>query len=144
MNKFNFESSAVQNYLSSIQTIINRMSSNSSSSKTWCITLVTAIIAFASDKDKPDSVLMALIPISLFFLLDAYYLGLEKQYVDLYNNFVNKVFLEEAGPKDIYTLTPNVKENGFVIFIKSAISVSVWPFYILITIMLFVLHGWIF
>lgn len=142
MKKINFESSAVQSYLSSIQVIIARMASNSSSSKTWCITLASAIIAFSADKNKPESIWMAIIPITLFFLLDAYYLGIENQYISLYNHFVQKLHRKEAVSEDLFILSP--QEKIFIHFLNAIISISVWPFYLLITVMLFVLYKWIF
>ena len=138
------ESTAVHSYLNNLQAVINRMAANSASSKTWCITLVSAIIVFASDKDKPDSVWMTLIPISLFFLLDAYYLELEQRYRDLYNDFVNKLHSGTVTIKDLFILTPSTKEKRFISVIKATSSISVFPFYILITIMLIILRSWIF
>ena len=138
------ESTATQSYLNTLQAVINRMATNSASCKTWCITLVSAVFVFASDKDKPDSVWMALIPISLFFLLDAYYLGLEHQYRDLYNDFVGKLHSGTVTLKDMFILTPITNEKLFVSVFKATLSISVWPFYILITIMLIILRSWIF
>jgi len=138
------ESTSVHSYLNNLQAAINRMATNSASSKTWCITLVSAVIVFASDKDKPDSVWMALIPISLFFLLDAYYLGLERRYRDLYNDFVRKLHSGTVMLKDMFVLIPNMKEKLFISVFKAALSITVWPFYILITTMLIILRSWIF
>jgi hypothetical protein len=138
------ESTSVHRYLDSLQAAINRMAINSTSSKTWCITLVSAVIVFASDKTKPDSVWMALIPISLFFLLDAYYLGLERRYRDLYNDFARKLLSGKVMPQDMFVLTPNTKEKLFISVVKAMFSISVLPFYVLITIMLIILRSWIF
>lgn len=144
MNNINFESSAVQSYLSNIQAVINRLAANCASSKTWCITLVSAIIVFATDKAKPDSIWMALIPISLFFLLDAFYLGLERRYRALYSGFVLKLHSGTVVLEDIFVLMPSAKEKEFISLAKATLSISVWPFYVLITIMLIIIHSWIF
>jgi hypothetical protein len=73
---------------------------------------------FASDNEKPISVLMALIPTILIFLLDAYYLGLEKEYRTLYNDFVGKLHSETVTLKDIFVLTPSIKEKAIITLLK--------------------------
>jgi len=145
MSNIEFESSAVQSYLGNLQSVINRMAANSASSKTWCITLVSAVVVFASDKSKPDSVWMALIPIGLFFLLDAYYLNFEIQFRALYNEFVGKLHLGTAKLEDIYVMTPSMRDKSlWLSTAKAAASFSVWPFYSLVTVMLVILRSWIF
>ena len=39
-----------QTYLTLLQGIINRFAANSSNCKTWCVTLVSAIVVFSADK----------------------------------------------------------------------------------------------
>ena len=75
---FKENSEAVQSHLSILQSVIQRMASNSSSSKAWCITLVSAVLVIVADKGKPDYAYISFIPILLFLFLDAYYLALEK------------------------------------------------------------------
>lgn len=82
MSKVDFESGAVQSYLGILQGVINRMASNSAGCKTWCITLVSAITTVIADKSNSSYVWVALVPISLFLFLDAYYLGLEQRFRD--------------------------------------------------------------
>ena len=76
------DSPAVQSYLTILQGVIGRMASNSAGAKTWCIALVSAIIVAVADKGEPRYVWIALVPVGLFFVLDAYYLGLERQFRD--------------------------------------------------------------
>lgn len=141
MTNISIESTSVHVYINNLQVIINRMSSNSSSIKTWCITLVSAIIAFAVDKNKPDSMLSALIPIFLFLILDLYYLGLERKYRALYNEFVNKLQSNTVVIKDLFNLN---LPSGLQEFLSSLFSISIWPFYILIIFLVFILRTWIF
>jgi len=42
----------VQSHLTILQAVIQRMASNSASSKTWCVTLVSAILVIVADKGK--------------------------------------------------------------------------------------------
>ncbi|HDZ9313104.1 TPA: hypothetical protein RUZ05_003537, partial [Vibrio cholerae] len=69
------ESPSVQAHLTMLQNIIQRMASNSSSCKSWCITLVSAVLVIVADKGKPDYAWIALLPTVIFACLDAYYLA---------------------------------------------------------------------
>lgn len=131
------DSPAVQSYLTILQAVIGRMASNSAGAKTWCIALVSAIIVVAAEKTDPGYIWIALIPVTLFFLLDAYYLGLERQFRDRYNGFIGKLHEDKAGVEDVFIVTPGGGLSGTV---KAAFgacgSVSVWPFYLLLALML--------
>ena len=138
MNKtINIESPAVQSYLTILQGVIGRMGSNSAGAKTWCIALVSAIIVVIADKGEPGLVWIALVPVGLFFLLDAYYLGLERQFRDRYNDFIGKLHDGRAEVDDVFIVTPGGGIHGSM---KAALmacgSVSVWPFYSLLAAML--------
>lgn len=139
--KVNLESPAVQSYLTILQGVIGRMASNSSGAKTWCIALVSAIIVVVADKADPRYVWIALVPVALFFVLDAYYLGLERQFRDRYNNFIAKLHEGTAEVDDVFIVTPGAGT------IRAAFgacgSVSVWPFYVLLTLMLLAVRAWV-
>lgn len=143
MSKLSSEAVAVQTYINNMQSIINRMAANSLSVKTWCITLISAVMVFASDKDHPDAIWIAVIPLVLCMFLDSYYLGLERLFRSLYNSFVSKLISEKAESKDLFVLTPgNYKFFSFTF--KALLSISIWPFYSLILVMLICLRSWIF
>jgi len=76
--------------------------------------------------------------------LDSYYLGLEKRFRDRYNEFIKKLHNGQASVDDLFIVTPG---QGFKIFINaigaSLISPAVWPFYGLLTAMLFILRCWL-
>jgi len=130
-------SPAVQSYLTILQGVIGRMASNSASAKAWCIALVSAIIVVVADKCEPRYVWIALVPVGLFFFLDAYYLGLERQFRDRYNDFIKKLHDGTAQVEDVFLVTPG---GGLTGSPKAALtacgSVSVWPFYLLLALML--------
>jgi len=111
------------------------MASNSSSSKAWCITLVSAVLVIVADKGKPNYAWIALIPTFLFFVLDAYYLGLEKGFRDSYNNFIDKLHRGVLQPSDLYAVVP----QGSLLkqFAKSLASFAVWPFYLTLLLMVY-------
>lgn len=84
-------SPSVQTHLGILQNVIVRMASNSTAAKTWCITIVSAILVVVADKKKPDYALLALIPLILFMALDAYYLAMEKGFRNAYNSFIRRL-----------------------------------------------------
>lgn len=121
------ESTSVQSYLSILQNVINRMAANSASCKTWCITLVSAILVLVVDKAKPEYASISLVPILIFFFLDSYYLALERQFRDLYNSFITKLHNDKATIEDVFIVSPS-KDIVCSIF-KALFSISVLPFY---------------
>lgn len=136
-----YSSESVHTYLGLLQTVINRMASNSTACKTWCITIVAAAIVIIADKEKPNLIWIGLFPTFLFFFLDSYYLAQERCFRNLYNDFVSKLHSETATMKDLYVM------RGLRGACKTAcsiltctISISIWPFYGLIIIMLIIVR----
>lgn len=127
-------SQAVQAHLGITQAVIQRMASNSASCKAWCITLVSAILVVVADKGKPDYALLAFIPTFLFLVLDTYYLALEKMFRQSYNDFIEKLHQKKVVSSDLYAVMPSGKM--LETFFDSLISFSIWPFYIMLLIMI--------
>ncbi len=125
---------AVQAHLEITQSIIQRMASNSSSCKAWCITLVSAILVVIADKGKSQYTAIAVIPTFLFLVLDTYYLALEKRFRNSYNVFIEKLHHSKIVAADLYVVCP--KGNPIINFFSSLISFSVWPFYITLLVMI--------
>lgn len=144
MDNVNYESGAVQSYLGILQGVINRMASNSAGCKTWCITIVSAIIVIIADKSNPVYVWVSLVPVLLFLFLDSYYLGLEQRFRDSYNTFIKKLHAGTAEIDDVFIVNPG---EGFcltsVSTFKAALSLSVWPFYSLLLGMLGIVYEYI-
>jgi hypothetical protein len=127
-SQFKENSQAVQSHLTILQSVIQRMAANSSSSKAWCVTLVSAILVIVADKGKPQYAWLALIPTILFLLLDAYYLSLERGFRNAYNAFIKKLHEHSLQPENLFVVVP---QGGMLrLFFLSLISFSVWPFYI--------------
>lgn len=127
-------SQAVQSHLSIMQSVIQRMAANSSASKAWCITLVSAILVVVADKNKPEYLGIAVIPTLLFAALDAYYLALEKGFRDAYNAFIDKLHRGEIRPTDLYAVVPTGSLGQQ--FGKALRSLSVWPMYLMLLVMI--------
>jgi hypothetical protein len=133
-------SEEVKLYLPMIQSVISRMASNSASCKTWCVTLVTALFALAIDKNKPTAILLGLFPLVLFLFLDAYYLSLERDFIALYDEFVDKLQKNTAEINDAFNL--KLRNNCFLQRLQATAvsfkSLAVWPFYGIILLTLIV------
>lgn len=134
-NPLTEESPSVQAHLQIMQGVISRMAANSTSSKAWCITIVSAILVLVADKSKPEFAFIALVPIFLFLALDAYYLALEKAFRDSYNSFINKLHEQNISSEDLYSVAPkgNMTKHQFAA-IK---SFSVWGFYVCLGVMVY-------
>ena len=76
-----------------IQEIIKRMASNSFLIKGWTVTLVVATLLLKGNKHQ---VLIAFIPLLVFWFLDAYFLWQERMYRKLYDWVVaNRIKTDE-------------------------------------------------
>jgi len=121
------ESPSIQTHLGILQNVIQRMASNSSSSKAWCVTLVSAVLVIVADKGKPDYAFIAMLPTFVFAALDAYYLALEKAFRNSYNDFITKLHSKTLTKTDLYSVAP--KGNLSHLQWQSIRSFSVWGFY---------------
>lgn len=126
------ESSAVQTHLKIMQGVIERMAENSRACKIWCITLVSASLILVAMTDKPDYILVALVPIIMFLILDTYYLALERAFRGSYNTFVEELRNDNISSSDLYI----VKPTGTIpnAFMHSLLSFSIYIFYTILVI----------
>ena len=132
----NENSSAVRAHLTIMQGVINRIADNSRSCKLWCVTLVAATLVLVARTGEPQHALISLVPTALFWLLDAYYLGLERRFRNSYNAFVAKVHSSKVCAKDLYTVVPVGSEIGQFLWSMFR-STSTLPFYFLVAAMVF-------
>lgn len=72
-------------HLEMIQSVINRMASNSFLLKGWSVTLVAGLSALAAADARVQFVYLALLPALVFWGLDAYYLRQERLFRNLYD-----------------------------------------------------------
>jgi len=121
------DAASIQTHLGVIQNVIQRMASNSTNCKAWCVTLVAAVLVIVADKGNPDYAWIALLPIVVFSALDAYYLALEKAFRNCYNQFVSKLRKGTLNEADLYSVVPIGKMSHLQI--EAYKSFSVWGFY---------------
>ena len=125
-----------------MQGVIQRMAENSRSCKVWCVTLVAASLVLVARTAEPRHALIALIPILLFLFLDSYYLALERAFIASQHSFVAKLHKREMVLSDVYKIVPT--GMGWLLVGRCLLgSVSILPFYVLVTATVLVSWGWV-
>lgn len=123
-------------HLEFIQSVINRMSSHSFLLKGWSVTLVAALFALAAKDANTKYILVAYLPVLIFWICDAYFLSQERAFRALYDK-VRKQKEEEID------FSMNVRhfcegENGWS---RCCFSMTLFIFYLsLVGIMLITMY----
>ncbi len=73
-------------HLEFIQSTINRMANNSFLLKGWAVSLSGAVFALSFKELDPRYIYISLVIIGLFWVLDGYYLAIEKNFIRLYDH----------------------------------------------------------
>nr|WP_313966601.1 hypothetical protein [uncultured Porphyromonas sp.] len=128
------ESPAVQGYISMLQGIINRMAGNSASCKTWTVTLVAALLALLVGKQIQIYILLIclILVVLLLFVLDCYYLGLERITIGIQKDFLKSLSKdsEEEYINQLYDVSKLANKKLQKDEAKEAMrSLSTLPFY---------------
>ncbi|MHC2282153.1 hypothetical protein ACVME8_008796 [Bradyrhizobium diazoefficiens] len=124
---FRADSPAVIAHLNSLQAIITRLAGNGAQCKTWCLAIVSTLFGFAGAMKNDKLVAAAIIPIIIFGLVDAAYLGREKAYRELYNALVAKIRGGTYSLSDCFDLSPAANGGHFF---SALVSWSIWPIYL--------------
>ncbi|UGV24683.1 hypothetical protein E0H22_02670 [Rhodopseudomonas boonkerdii] len=72
-------------YLEMLQSLVTRMAGYGVSIKSYCITVVTAVLGFSFTLQRPAVAALALLPLITFALLDAQYLRVERRFRALFD-----------------------------------------------------------
>lgn len=126
-------------YLQMMHENIARMAGNSANCKTWLVTLVSGLLAIGASIETLNGWLfLTLLPIFIFWSMDAYYLKLERGMRNrerLFINIVNaEVFNDKAYREALFDFKPydspvKNEETGIVATEKLEWTDSVCPFY---------------
>ena len=73
-------------HLEFIQGVINRMGSNSFRLKGWTVVLISALLVVIAREDAGELALIGLVPVLVFWGLDAYFLRQERLFRALYDH----------------------------------------------------------
>ena len=117
----------VTTHLQMLQGVIDRMASSSASCKTWCVTLVAALLLLAFVGEISLSPLVALIPIAVLAYQDLTYLTLERDLRRTYNAFVQRLHADQLRLSELYVIAPSAPISERL---KTASSWSIGLFYL--------------
>ena len=124
-------------YLEAIQRVVDRLSNISFILKGWAVSLVAGLMALAASGSNQGFVLIAYIPIVVFWFLDAYFLMMERQYRELF-----KENIDLSQKLEQFTLK---REKGnIVIYRKALFSITIFFTYATLigaTLIVFLLIG---
>lgn len=123
-----YDSSGVQKHLEINQNVIMRMGENSRSCKVWCVTLVAAVLVLVARTGEANHVLIALGPTLLFYVLDSYYLSLERAFRRSFDYFVHELHEGRVSSHDLFVVDfigSIPRGTLWAMFV----SFTVWPFY---------------
>ncbi|MCY3800193.1 MAG: hypothetical protein OXG46_01305 [Chloroflexi bacterium] len=125
-------------HLELIQGVINRLSTNSFLLKGWSVVLVSSLFALTAASDRAAFVVLAYMPVLVFWGLDGYFLWQERLYRRLYDSVrikgdgeidfsmdVSAVRTGESPPKWINVVFSRTLVTFHGILIVSVIVVTV-------------------
>lgn len=114
-------------HIALLQGIINRLAGASASCKTWCITLVAALVSLSGATKAPAVVTVALVPVVVFAFLDTMYLAQERAYRALFAAVIAKVREGTYERADAFDATASTSFGGSL---RAFASWSVFPVYL--------------
>lgn len=112
---------ANRHHLILIQGVITRLAGESASAKRSAVVVVAALLGFASANSNYGFAVIALYVLVVLWLLDAYYLALERAYRRLYDDTV-------AGDAPEWSMRTPPPSRGDIV--SAAGSVSIAPLYV--------------
>lgn len=116
-------------HLTNILNVISRMGNNSFSLKGWAVGVMIAVYSFAGSNTN-KAIIVTLIPLLVIWILDAYYLMIERKFRKLYD--VERIKKEEEIDFNMNYNETFIKMNELSKYtiIKAMFSKTVVPFYL--------------
>lgn len=118
---------AVIAHMTMLQGIIGRLANNSAACKTWCLTILSALFAFAAAARLPALINFAPVPIVVFGYLDAMYLAQERAYRALFAAVRDSVREGRYTLEQTYDATAPLEPGALMAALGSW---SVYPVYL--------------
>ena len=111
-------------HLEFIQRVIDRMGSNSFRLKGWSVVLISALLVLVAREGRASVTLFALVPILVFWGLDAYFLCQERLYRALYGH------VRTLSASDIdFSMDAKQFAAPRLRWRRVLVSRTLWPFY---------------
>lgn len=115
--------------LSMLQGVVTRMAGNSANCKTWCATIMAALLALSATIDEPLVLEVAAVGVVLAMtVLDAYYLALERSFINQFNHLTKRATTGALELSELFSIKPVPIVKNKDIW-KACGSISVWLFY---------------
>jgi hypothetical protein len=126
-------------HLEMIQSIINQIANHSFMIRGWCLTLVSALFSIAIIAADPKYLVVAYIPIPVFWLLDGFYFSQERAFRALFNRV--RMLQEDEVDFSMNKGDFSVKENSWGHAIRSkTLTIFYLTLTVTVTVVLLVLQ----
>lgn len=113
-----------------LQANLDRMCQLSNTCKAWCIALVSAVLLFAIKEQQRDMLMVLMMPVGLFYVLDAYYLSVERELLALARTLAEKVRTKKVQMSDVFMIRTSKGRARLFLLAKAMFwSWSTLPFY---------------
>ena len=119
-------------HLEFIQSVITRMNQNSFQIKGWMITIVSALLALFASSCNVIYIFIAIVPVIIFWFLDAYYLQQERKFRGVYNDVAEVTDQTERKEIKNFEMPIHKYQCGKYYYINALFSKTILPLYGLI------------
>ncbi len=116
-------------HLEFIQSIIARMNQNSFQIKGWTVTIISALLALYANGKNAIYIFIAVVPTSVFWFLDAYYLQQERKFRGLYNDVADLISEDSRLEIKDYEMSLQKYQYGKYCYFSSLFSKTIVPLY---------------
>lgn len=131
-----FESQAILAHIEMLQGIISRMAANSANCKTWALTILCAVLALTNLSGEKLAIISFGV-IILMWLLDCFYLGLERHFKEVQKTFATKV--GKGNKYELFSFPSTTFLQQLLGTIGGVVSFSTTPFYLVLAIMTWII-----
>jgi hypothetical protein len=120
-------------HLEFIQDVITRMNNNSFQMKGWMVAIVSALLAIYASTQNNRFVLVAIVPVVIFWFLDTYYLWQERKFRGLYNDVAG---ITKNNTIDLFAMRPDLYAGGKYSYMNVFGSVTIVLVYLPVIVIL--------
>jgi hypothetical protein len=115
-------------HLEFIQNVITRMNTNSFQVKGWTVTIVSVLLALYASARESGFILVGIVPVLVFWFLDAYYLTQERRFRGLYDDVAG--VSEKAKPVKLFSMNTAAYSERKHSYWRVLLSRTIWPMYV--------------
>lgn len=125
-------------HLEFVQGNVIRFNSNSFQMRSWMLVVVTALLGSFANTGNQNFIVLALLPTIIFWVLDSYYLQLERKFRGIYNDVAGL----SKEPKEVkpFAMPINQYTEDKYSFWDVFLSPTILPLYLLIIVVLLAIY----